>query len=150
MPSSSRAPIIGRTLGERSLPWLDIRFPARPQWNRRLFSSELREVKPDPAIYTQIIARLAADPAEVIFFDDRPENVTGASGAGLQAHLFTDTSQLDRLPPTEDDDTWTRHSQPPSWLCPAPAWCGTDAHAFGQTRSGRTRGSAAYVSVSDI
>jgi putative hydrolase of the HAD superfamily len=44
-----------------------------------------------------VLAGLAADPADVVFFDDRPANVEGARAMGIEAHVFTDAAQLERL-----------------------------------------------------
>ncbi|MDQ2742213.1 MAG: HAD family phosphatase [Chloroflexota bacterium] len=73
-------------------PWLAAFQP-------RVFSCRLRLSKPDPAAYHKILDHLAAEPEEIVFFDDRPENVATAKAVGIRAHLFTDASQLDGLPP---------------------------------------------------
>lgn len=66
----------------------------------RLFSCDLREVKPDVAVFTKAVATLGIDdPSRIEFFDDRPENVAGAAAAGLRAHRFVSASQIDDLPP---------------------------------------------------
>ncbi|MGH8971604.1 MAG: HAD-IA family hydrolase [Acidimicrobiia bacterium] len=44
--------------------------------------------KPDPVAYTAAVVRLGLPPGEVLFVDDLPENVIGASSAGLPAVLF--------------------------------------------------------------
>jgi putative hydrolase of the HAD superfamily len=44
--------------------------------------------KPDPVAYTAAVARLGLPAGEVLFVDDLPENVIGASSAGLPAVLF--------------------------------------------------------------
>jgi putative hydrolase of the HAD superfamily len=74
------------------IPWL-VRF------ERRLFSCRLRLSKPDPAIYRAALACLEAVPEEVIFFDDRADNVAAANCLGIRAHVFTSADQIDRLPP---------------------------------------------------
>lgn len=58
-----------------------------------LFSCFLRLVKPDPGIYRAVLGRLGARPGDVIFIDDRPENVTGAAALGLRPVLFTGASE---------------------------------------------------------
>lgn len=50
--------------------------------------------KPDRSFYERFCARIRADPAGVLFIDDREENVEGALAAGLPAHLFTDADDL--------------------------------------------------------
>jgi putative hydrolase of the HAD superfamily len=70
------------------LPWLD---PFAP----RLFSGRLGMVKPEPAIFVAALEALDARPGDVIFVDDRPENVEAALRLGLRATLFTRPGQLD-------------------------------------------------------
>lgn len=59
-----------------------------------VISGEERCAKPDPEIYEILLSALAhesggvARPGSVIFFDDRPENVTGAQALGIDAHLW--------------------------------------------------------------
>lgn len=49
--------------------------------------------KPDPRIYTIASQRIGFPPSEIIFLDDRPENVDTARASGFQAILFTSTTQ---------------------------------------------------------
>ena len=53
-----------------------------------LFSCELKLAKPDPECYAHALARLGASAEEVIFIDDRSENVTAAAALGLQSLHF--------------------------------------------------------------
>jgi putative hydrolase of the HAD superfamily len=71
-------------------PWLE-------PFHRRFFSCRLRAVKPEPLAYEAVLNMLRADPAQVVFFDDRPPNVEGAARAGIDARLFHDPSQFDSL-----------------------------------------------------
>jgi len=87
----SNAPMEVADAIERA-PWL-------ASFELRMFSSRLRLTKPDPAAYRKVLDHLAAQPEEVVFFDDRQENVTAAQAVGIQAHRFHDASQLDDLPP---------------------------------------------------
>jgi putative hydrolase of the HAD superfamily len=61
---------------------------------RRFYSCRLGVTKPDPAIYAAVLADLGAEPAEVTFVDDRPDNVAAAAALGLRALLFTDPATL--------------------------------------------------------
>ncbi len=54
-----------------------------------LFSGDLGVMKPDAQIYHQLLARLAADPGEVAFLDDRADNVEGAVAVGIRGFVFT-------------------------------------------------------------
>jgi putative hydrolase of the HAD superfamily len=44
--------------------------------------------KPDPAFFRRAVERLAVAPQRTLFVDDNPDNVAGASEAGLVAELF--------------------------------------------------------------
>jgi putative hydrolase of the HAD superfamily len=57
-----------------------------------LVSGELGYAKPDAAIWAELIARLGAHPCEIVFFDDRITNVTGARQAGLVGEPWTDAA----------------------------------------------------------
>lgn len=69
--------------------WLD-------RFDHTTWSCALGIAKPDPAIYIQTCEALEVSPAESLFIDDKPENITGAENAGLQAILFTTVEQLRR------------------------------------------------------
>lgn len=74
----------------------------RQEWlhdfEQRHFSCHFRRVKPEPEIYRAVLAELQAQPQDVVFFDDRPDNVEGARRLGIEAHVFTEADQL-TLPP---------------------------------------------------
>jgi putative hydrolase of the HAD superfamily len=71
----------------RRLEWM------RP-FTELLFSCELGLTKPDPECYTAAVAQLGVAAGEVLFVDDRPENVAGAESAGLRAMVFQDERGL--------------------------------------------------------
>jgi len=58
------------------------------------FSSELRLVKPDPAIYQHCLECLEISPSQALFIDDRQENVDGAKNLGIHALRFDSVAQL--------------------------------------------------------
>jgi 2-haloacid dehalogenase len=53
-----------------------------------------RMVKPDRAIYELAIKRFGMPASELIFIDDRAENVAGAEAVGMRGHLFRDAEAL--------------------------------------------------------
>lgn len=53
----------------------------------RFYSARLGCAKPDPAYFHAILTALRADPARVLFIDDRPENVAAARECGLHAEV---------------------------------------------------------------
>jgi putative hydrolase of the HAD superfamily len=63
-------------------------------FRHRLYSADLRMAKPDPQIYHRTCAILGARPENVLFIDDRVENVDAAEGAGMRALLFQDAAKL--------------------------------------------------------
>lgn len=54
-----------------------------------LFSCECGLVKPESAIYKELISRLKLEPREIVFFDDIEANVEGARKEGINAFLWT-------------------------------------------------------------
>lgn len=50
--------------------------------------------KPDPRIYQLVFNYVPCLPSEVVFIDDKPENVAGAASVGFHTILFTSSSQL--------------------------------------------------------
>lgn len=63
----------------------------------RLFSSRLGAVKPEAEIFAAVLQTLDVAAREVVFFDDRPDNVAAAKRAGMIAHLFTNAAQIDGI-----------------------------------------------------
>ena len=53
----------------------------------KILSFELGQRKPDSAAFNAAAECLPFTPEDVMFFDDRPENVDGAKTAGFDAHL---------------------------------------------------------------
>ncbi|MGW4520915.1 HAD family hydrolase [Amycolatopsis sp. NPDC004378] len=56
-----------------------------------LFSGDVRCVKPDAKIFRLLLDELGAEPADCLFFDDRPSNVDGARAVGLKAQVWNGT-----------------------------------------------------------
>lgn len=57
-------------------------------------SAELLLLKPEAAIYRHAAAALAVPPAEVVFVDNREDNVRGAEAVGMTGHVFTGADAL--------------------------------------------------------
>jgi FMN phosphatase YigB (HAD superfamily) len=55
-------------------------------------SHQIGAIKPDPTIYVAAAELAGVEPAEILFVDDRPENVEGALAAGYDAVLYTTTA----------------------------------------------------------
>lgn len=57
-------------------------------------SGELDALKPSPAIFQSVLNDLDVSPSEVIFVDDREENVQGAEALGITGHIFKTAAEL--------------------------------------------------------
>jgi putative hydrolase of the HAD superfamily len=64
-------------------------LPVAAYFGHLLFSCQLKLAKPDPECYTRALATLGASAEEVIFIDDRAENVAAAAALGLRSVHFT-------------------------------------------------------------
>lgn len=76
--------------------------PAFAAFDELFFSSRLSTVKPDPEIFRLVLDRLGAPATDVLFVDDRAENIAAAAKIGLGVLHFTSYAQLRvRLDPAE-------------------------------------------------
>ena len=64
-----------------------------PEFDVRTYSCTLRRIKPEPEIYEDCVGGLGLKPEEVVFLDDRPENVRGADEVGIRGLLFESPDQ---------------------------------------------------------
>ena len=53
-----------------------------------LWSWEIRDIKPHPAVYRAFLARYGLDPERCVFLDDSEKNVEGARNCGIRAIRF--------------------------------------------------------------
>ena len=63
-------------------------------FEHRLFSADLRLAKPDAEVYRRACRILDARPEDVLFIDDRRENVDAAEAVGMTALTFTGAARL--------------------------------------------------------
>jgi len=63
-------------------------------FDHQIFSCEVRSIKPDPAIYRHALSLLKTPPSEVLFVDDREENIHAARAEGIQGILFECVERL--------------------------------------------------------
>jgi putative hydrolase of the HAD superfamily len=61
-----------------------------------LFSCEVNLVKPEEAIYQKLLSMLGVKGEEVVFFDDKIENVKSAGALGINALLWKDAENARR------------------------------------------------------
>jgi putative hydrolase of the HAD superfamily len=64
-------------------------LPVAAHFGHLVFSCQLKSAKPDPECYGRALARIGARADQVIFVDDRGENVAAAAALGLQSVHFT-------------------------------------------------------------
>jgi putative hydrolase of the HAD superfamily len=72
------------------------KFPWLGDFDEQIFSSEVRLIKPDPALYRRALEKLGAEASETIFIDDREENVEGARAVGMTAFRYRSLPELRR------------------------------------------------------
>jgi len=70
------------------------RLPVAAHFGHLFFSCQLKLAKPDPDCYGHALAKLGARPEEVIFIDDRRENVAAAAALGLPSVHFTSPDEV--------------------------------------------------------
>jgi len=64
-----------------------------PPFQHSTFSCDVRIAKPAPEIYLHSIHGLGTDPNEILFLDDRPENVRAAETLGLHGIVYQSAEQ---------------------------------------------------------
>lgn len=65
-------------------------------FDHRTWSYSLKLAKPELAIYRAAAEGLATPPANILFIDDRSENIAAAHTAGMQAIQYTDHNIFER------------------------------------------------------
>lgn len=65
-------------------------------FQRLFYSCRLGHLKPNPKAFTVVLDELGADPAEVLFVDDRVENTQAADRLGMATITFTSAKALAR------------------------------------------------------
>ena len=78
-------------------PWI-VEKKFEDAFDAMIISAEAGVMKPDARIYQMALDKLGVAPAEAIFLDDFPANVSGARAVGMQAIHFVQPEQaLDEL-----------------------------------------------------
>ncbi|MCL2602679.1 MAG: HAD family phosphatase [Treponema sp.] len=70
------------------LVWARLNIPVFALSDTSLFSCDVKLIKPEEAIYRKLLSMLGLEGAEVVFFDDKLENIRGAQAVGIQAFLW--------------------------------------------------------------
>ncbi|MYM55606.1 HAD family hydrolase [Thalassovita mangrovi] len=63
-------------------------YPFLDLFDQRYVSAHLKEIKPDPGIYHALEQGSGFAPGDLLFTDDRPENIDAAKRRGWRVHLF--------------------------------------------------------------
>jgi len=70
------------------LDWAKINIPVFSLPHAGLFSCEVNLIKPEEAIYRKLLSMLGLEADELVFFDDKAENIAGAKAVGMKAILW--------------------------------------------------------------
>jgi putative hydrolase of the HAD superfamily len=69
-------------------------FPWLKHFDHQIFSADVRQIKPEPAIYEHSLKALSVPASEVLFIDDREANLEQARAAGMRVIRFQSVNQL--------------------------------------------------------
>ena len=92
----------GYTLGILSnmpldfLVWARENVPVFSLPHVSVFSCDVSLIKPEKAIYQVLLSQAAVSGEELVFFDDRAENVRGAEECGIKAFIWKDPDNARR------------------------------------------------------
>lgn len=75
--------------GDTNFAYAQSEYVFLNQFDRAYVSGRMKLIKPDPAIYAAVEQDCGIDPAELLFVDDRAENIAAAAARGWQVHHFT-------------------------------------------------------------
>jgi putative hydrolase of the HAD superfamily len=67
-------------------------LPVAASFEYLMFSCYLKVAKPDPECFRAALAVLGAEAADVVFLDDRADNVAAATAIGIRSVQFTDAA----------------------------------------------------------
>ena len=78
------------------LAWARANIPAFSLPHKSLFSCELNLIKPEKAIFQELLSAFGVEAHELVFFDDNAENVKSARSLGIEAFLWKDPEHARR------------------------------------------------------
>lgn len=89
--SNMPQPLLDLMRADPSFAWFE-------EFEVKVFSCEVRQLKPEPGIYRTLLDRLGEPAASCVFLDDAEQNVEGARTAGIRAfHFVSDRSDTGAL-----------------------------------------------------
>lgn len=74
--------------GVESFAYAQTQYDFLHRFDRPYISGHLRLAKPDPAIFAYVEATSAIAPENLLFTDDRADNIAAAKARGWRTHLF--------------------------------------------------------------
>ncbi|MBA2482166.1 MAG: HAD-IA family hydrolase [Planctomycetes bacterium] len=74
--------------------WSELYAGTMALFDRVFVSSDMGCRKPDEAAFMRVATELGADPTELLFFDDHPDNVAGARRCGYDEVLVTSVQDV--------------------------------------------------------
>lgn len=78
-------------------PYLFQTYPCFSLFEGGVFSCDVHELKPDPAIYHTLMNKYRLKPEDCVFFDDLEVNTRGAQAVGIRGVPFQDASDVERI-----------------------------------------------------
>ncbi|MEK7528088.1 MAG: HAD-IA family hydrolase [Patescibacteria group bacterium] len=67
---------------------LNNKFSFLPGFDVQIFSYEVGDMKPDPKIFQTLIDKPGCLPADIVFTDDKNQNVLSAQSLGINAFVY--------------------------------------------------------------
>lgn len=75
--------------GDDSFSYAQTQYDFLSEFDRAFVSGRMGVIKPDAAIYAAVEAHGGLAPDQMLFTDDKPENIEAAAARGWRVHLFT-------------------------------------------------------------
>jgi putative hydrolase of the HAD superfamily len=63
-------------------------------FERRFISSELKMIKPDPAIFRHVLSEMGYSAKDSVMIDDNPRNISAAKAVGMKGIVFCGRESL--------------------------------------------------------
>lgn len=87
---AKKIPVLALTnFGDESFAYAQSQYDFLTEFDQAFVSARLGVIKPDPEIYRQLEQRTGLLPRQLIFTDDKPENIETAAARGWRVHLFS-------------------------------------------------------------
>jgi glucose-1-phosphatase len=81
-------------VNEKMLPRVSSRLSLNEYFHFHYYSHLVNKRKPEAEIFVQVLQERSFDPAETLFLDDNPDNVTAAKALGIQTLLVGHPRQV--------------------------------------------------------